>query len=150
MRLRALLPGLLSLTLAAAPALAQDYPNKPIRILVGFSPGGAADAVGRMLQAPLSKALGVSVIIENKTGASGLIATTEVVKAAPDGYTLGVIVSTHASSPAIRSSMPFDPVKDVAPIALMGKIPLVIGVHPSVKANTIQEYVALVKAMPDA
>lgn len=149
MKLRALLPGLLSLTLAAAPAWAQDYPNKPIRILVGFSPGGAADAVGRMLQAPLSKALGVPVIIENKTGASGLIATTEVVKATPDGYTLGVIVSTHASSPAIRSSMPFDPVKDVAAIALMGKIPLVIGVHPSVKANTIQEYVALVKAMPD-
>ena len=149
MKLRALLVACLSLSLVAVPAAAQDYPNKPIRILVGFSPGGAADAVGRMLQAPLSKALGVSVIVENKTGASGLIATTEVAKAAPDGYTLGVIVSTHASSPAIRKDMPFDPVKDVAPIALIGKIPLVIGTHPSVKANTLQEYVALVKSLPD-
>jgi tripartite-type tricarboxylate transporter receptor subunit TctC len=148
-KLRALLVACLPFAFAAVPAAAQEYPNKPIRILVGFSPGGAADAVGRMLQAPLSKALGVSVIVENKTGASGLIATTEVAKAAPDGYTLGVIVSTHASSPAIRKDMPFDPVKDVAPIALVGKIPLVIGVHPSVKANTIQEYVALVKSMPE-
>lgn len=148
MRLHALLLALLPATIAATPVAAQEYPTKPIRIMVGFSPGGAADAVGRMLQVPLSKALGVSVVVENKTGASGLIATTEVVKAAPDGHTLGVIVSTHASSPAIRSSMPFDPVKDVAPIALVGKIPLVIGVHPSVKANTVQEYVALVKSMP--
>lgn len=148
MKLRALLLAL-TFTLAAAPATAQEYPNKPIRILVGFSAGGAADAVGRMLQVPLQKALGVSVIVENKTGASGLIATTEVTKAPPDGYTLGVIVSTHASSPAIRKEMPFDPVKDVAPIALIGKIPLVIGVHPSVKANTLTEYVALVKSMPD-
>lgn len=146
---RTLLLCLLPLALVATPVAAQDYPNKPIRILVGFSPGGAADAVGRMLQGPLSKALGVSVVVENKTGASGLIATTEVVRAAPDGYTLGVIVSTHASSPAIRSSMPFDPVKDVAPVALVGKIPLVIGTHPSVKANTIQEYVALVKSLPE-
>ena len=148
MKLSCLLLALLPTLLTAAPAAAQDYPNKPIRILVGFSPGGAADAVGRMLQGPLSKALGVSVVVENKTGASGLIATTEVARAAPDGYTLGVIVSTHASSPAIRSSMPFDPIKDVAPVALVGKIPLVIGVHPSVKANTVQEYVALVKATP--
>ncbi|MBK8324527.1 MAG: tripartite tricarboxylate transporter substrate binding protein [Betaproteobacteria bacterium] len=146
---RLLLLALLPLTFAATSVGAQDYPNKAIRILVGFSPGGAADAVGRMLQAPLSKALGVPVVVENKTGASGLIATTEVVKATPDGYTLGVIVSTHASSPAIRSNMPFDPVKDVAPVALIGKIPLVIGTHPSVKANTIQEYVALVKSLPE-
>ena len=148
MKTRAFLLPLLALAIAIAPAAAQEYPNKPIRILVGFSAGGAADAVGRMLQAPLQKALGVSVIVENKTGASGLIATTEVAKAAPDGYTLGVIVSTHASSPAIRKDMPFDPIKDVAPIALVGKIPLVIGVHPSVQANTLQEYVTLVKSMP--
>jgi tripartite-type tricarboxylate transporter receptor subunit TctC len=144
------LPALALVLLAAAlPAAAQEYPNKPIRILVGFSAGGAADAVGRMLQVPLQKALGVPVVVENKTGASGLIATTEVAKATSDGYTLGVIVSTHASSPAIRKDMPFDPVKDVAPIALVGKIPLVIGVHPSVKANTLAEFVALVKSMPD-
>ena len=144
---RALVLALLSLSLAT-PAAAQDYPTKPIRILVGFSAGGAADAVGRMLQAPLSKALGVSVVVENKTGASGLIATTEVAKAPPDGHTLGVIVSTHASSPAIRKDMPFDPIKDVAPVALIGKIPLVIAVHPSVKASTVPEFVTLVKSMP--
>ena len=148
MKVRALLFALLPIALAPTPAISQEYPTKPIRILVGFSAGGAADAVGRMLQAPLSKALGVSVVVENKTGASGLIATTEVAKAAPDGHTLGVIVSTHASSPAIRKDMPFDPVKDVAPIALVGKIPLVIAVHPSVKASTVPEYVALVKASP--
>lgn len=149
MKLRPVLLSLAAFALAATPATAQEYPNKTIRILVGFSAGGAADAVGRMLQVPLQKALGVPVVVENKTGASGLIATTEVVKATPDGYTLGVIVSTHASSPAIRKDMPFDPVKDVAPIALVGKIPLVIGVHPSVKVNTLQEYVALVKALPE-
>jgi len=134
--------------LLAFPAFAQDWPSRPIRILVGFSPGGAADLVGRMLQAPLSAALGQPVTVENKTGASGLIATTEVVKANPDGHTLGVIVSTHASSPAIRASMPFDPVRDVAAVALVGKIPLVIGVHPGVKAQTLAEFIALTKATP--
>jgi tripartite-type tricarboxylate transporter receptor subunit TctC len=140
---------LLLAALCGTAASAQDWPTaKPIRILVGFSAGGAADLVGRMLSGPLSAALGQSVVVENKTGASGLIATTEVARAAPDGYTLGVIVSTHASSPAIQPRMPFDPVKDIAPVALVGKMPLVIGVHPGVKAQNITEFIALAKASP--
>jgi len=132
----------------AAPAAAQDWPSKPIRILVGFSAGGAADLVGRMLQKPLSAALGVNVVVENKTGASGLIATTELARATPDGYTLAVIVSTHSSSPALQPRMPFDPVRDVAPVVLIGKIPLVLAVHPGVKAQNLQEFIALTKSTP--
>lgn len=139
---------LLASLLLTAPADAQEWPTKPIRIMVGFSAGGAADLVGRLLQNPLSAALGQPVVIENKTGASGLIATTDVARAAPDGHTIGVIVSTHASSPALVPKMPFDPVKDVAAVALVGKIPLVIGVHPAVKAQTLAEFIALAKATP--
>jgi tripartite-type tricarboxylate transporter receptor subunit TctC len=131
-----------------APTAAQDWPTKPIRIVVGFSAGGAADLVGRMLQNPLSAALGQPVVVENKTGASGLIATTDVARAAPDGHTIGVIVSTHASSPALRPQMPFDPVRDIAAVVLVGKIPLVIGTHPDVKARTLAEFIALAKATP--
>ena len=110
--------------------------------------GGAADLVGRLLQNPLSAALGQPVVVENKTGASGLIATTDVARATPDGYTIGVIVSTHASSPALMPKMPFDPVRDVAAVALVGKIPLVIGVHPAVNAQTLSEFIALAKSTP--
>lgn len=129
-------------------ALAQEWPAKPIRIMVGFSPGGAADLVGRMLQSPLSAVLGQPVVVENRTGASGMNATAEVARAAPDGYTLGVIVSTHASAPALQRNLPFDPVKNFAAIALIGKIPLVIGVHPGVAAQNLGEFIALAKAKP--
>ncbi|MSP98124.1 MAG: hypothetical protein EXR29_13100 [Betaproteobacteria bacterium] len=93
--------GLMLPALFAAPAIAQEWLSRPIRILVGFSTGGVADLVGRMLQVTLSAALGLLVIVENKTGASGLITTTEVARTAPDGYAVGVIVSTHASAPAL-------------------------------------------------
>jgi tripartite-type tricarboxylate transporter receptor subunit TctC len=140
--------GLIASLALALPGAAQTWPSKPIKIMVGFSAGGAADLVGRMLQPRLSAVLGQPIVVENKTGASGLIATTEVARAAPDGYTIGVIVSTHASSPALQPRMPFDPIKDVAPVVLVGKIPLVIGVHPAVKAQTLAEFIALAKSTP--
>ncbi|MCE2945684.1 MAG: Bug family tripartite tricarboxylate transporter substrate binding protein [bacterium] len=148
MNAKRLLLSLAITVLSAAPAVAQDWPTKPVRILVGFSPGGAADLVGRILQKAMSERLGQPVVVENRTGASGLLATAEVVRATPDGHTLGVIVSTHASSPAIQPNMPFDPVRDVAAVALIGKIPLVIGVHSGVKAQTLQELIALAKSTP--
>jgi len=129
-------------------AMAQEWPTKPVRIVVGFSAGGAADLVGRMLQNPLSAALGQPVIIENRTGASGMIAAADIARSAPDGHTLGVIVSTHASQPALRKDLSFDPIKNFAPITLIGKIPLVIGVHPDVPAKTLAEYISYVKGKP--
>ena len=148
MKARVAFLALFASAMLAAPCAAQSWPAKPIRIMVGFSPGGAADLVGRLLQNPLSAALGQPVVVENKTGASGLIATTDVARATPDGYTIGVIVSTHASSPALMPKMPFDPVRDVAAVALVGKIPLVIGVHPAVNAQTLSEFIALAKSTP--
>jgi tripartite-type tricarboxylate transporter receptor subunit TctC len=138
----------LCVSLSGQVAIAQQWPTKPLRIVVGFSAGGAADLVGRMLQAPLSAALGQPVVVENRTGASGMIAAAEVARAAPDGYTLGVVVSTHASAPVLQKNLSFDPVKNFSPIALIGKIPLVIGVHPDVPAKTLAEYIALSKAKP--
>ena len=124
------------------------WPGRPIRILVGFAPGGTADILARKLQTPLSARLGQSVIIENRPGASGMSASTEVARAVPDGYTVGLVVSTHASLPAINRKLPYDTEADFAPVVFVGSIPLVLMVNPKFPARTLGELVAAAKAKP--
>jgi tripartite-type tricarboxylate transporter receptor subunit TctC len=135
---------------AALHASAQSYPNKPIRLIVPLAPGGAADIVGRLLQGPLERALGQPIIVENKPGASGTIGTEMVAKAAPDGHTLGISMATQTTvNPAVTTSMPYDTEKDLAPIVLVGKSPMMFLSNAGVPAKTVGEFIALAKANPE-
>jgi tripartite-type tricarboxylate transporter receptor subunit TctC len=148
----ALLCGAVALPLSST-ALAQDfsnYPNKPVRLIVPYPPGGATDVIGRVMGQKLSQALGQQVIMENRAGAGGNIGAGVVAKAAPDGYTLlmGALTSHSINAALNPSAAPFDIQKSFAPIAIVGNVPLVFVVHPSVKANTLAELIALAKAKP--
>ena len=135
---------------AAWSAAAQPYPNKPIRLIVPLAAGGAADIVGRLLQVPLEKALGQPIVIENKPGASGTIGTELVVKATPDGHTLGISMATQTTvNPAVTKSMPYDTEKDLQPIMLVGKSPMMFLTNVAVPAKTVAEFIALAKANPE-
>ncbi len=136
----------------ATPALAQGsaYPNKPVRVVVTFPPGGSADAVVRMLVPRLNEKLGQQVVVDNRPGAGGNIGLTVVAKAQPgDGYTLGVgAAGALAANSSLYAQMPFDPVKDLKPVSMLAAIPFVIIGHPSVAAKTQRELLALAKAQP--
>ena len=136
--------------IAACTVHAQDnYPSKPVRIMVSFAAGGPTDQVARIVSAKLTDLLGQTFIVENRTGAGGNIGADVVAKAAPDGYTLLMAtVSTHAINPGLYKNMPYDPVKDFAPVMQIGVTPCVLAVHPSVPANDVRGLVALVKANP--
>ena len=128
--------------------LAQSFPNRPIRIVVPYPAGGATDQMARIIQQPLSEILGQPVIIDNKAGAGGIIGTDAVAKAAPDGYTLTFGNSgPNSMGPAIKRG-PYDPVKDFAPISIVGSVPLFLAVHPSMPVNSVKELLDLVKANP--
>lgn len=135
---------------SAAPQAAaqQDYPNRPIRMLVGFPPGGAADIVARVVANALSQRLGQPIVIENKGGSGGNFAAAEVAKATPDGYTLlhGPDNLFLANPHIYGAKMPLDPLTDLVPVSSLTANQLILAVHPSVKANTMQEFVALAKA----
>ena len=137
------------LTLAIGNAFAQAYPNKPIRLIVPFAPGGFTDVVARILGQKLSVSLGQQFVIENKAGAGSTIGTDFVAKAAPDGYTLVMISTTHVISPWIYKSMPYDPIKSFTVISKLVDSPYVLLVNPKVPAKNVQEFVALAKAAPD-
>jgi tripartite-type tricarboxylate transporter receptor subunit TctC len=133
----------------AAPATAQNFPERPITLVIPFAAGGSTDLVGRLVAEKMSESIGQQVIVENKGGAGGNLGAAAVAKAAPDGYTiLLATVATHALNPAVYSKMPYDPVKDFAPISLLVTVPNVLIVHPSIPANTTQELIALLKANP--
>ena len=135
--------------LLAAPAFAQDYPTRPVRLLSGFAAGGAADIVGRIVAQPLSDSLKQSFLVENRAGGSGVIATEAVARAAPDGYTLLVgTMTTHALAPTLNKKLPYDVVRDFSPVILLGNIPLVMSINPGIPANSVKEFVALAKASP--
>jgi tripartite-type tricarboxylate transporter receptor subunit TctC len=133
----------------AAPVWGQtSYPNRAIRMVAPFAPGGASDFIARMLSPRLSERLGQTVVVDNRSGAGGTIGFEIVVRAAPDGYTLMIASSSYATNAAVTRKLSFDPVKDVTPISLVGVAPLVLVVHPSVTARSIGELVALAKAQP--
>jgi tripartite-type tricarboxylate transporter receptor subunit TctC len=124
-----------------------DWPNKPVRIIAPFAAGGSSDLVARQLSVHLSAHFKQQFIVENRPGAGGNIGVDAVAKAAPDGYTLGVATSGPlANNKWLYKPMPFDSEKDLTPIALVGEIPLVLAVHPSVKASNLKEFVALSKS----
>jgi tripartite-type tricarboxylate transporter receptor subunit TctC len=134
----------------AVPATAQDYPSKPIKLIVPYPPAGATDVIGRVMAQKLSVALNQQVIVDNRGGAAGSIGAAAVATATPDGYTLlmGAMTSHSISSVLNKKSVSFDMEKSFAPIAMVGTVPLVFVVHPSVKANTLSEFIALVKSKP--
>ncbi len=143
----------LGAALFAAAAVAQEYPSKPIRVIVAFPPGGVADTVARLVAAKLPEALGQpgqTMVIENRSGAGGVIGTDLLAKSAPDGYTLGVVIDTHAVNPHIYRKLPFDTFSGFAPVSLAATIPLAVMVNPSLPASSLKELAALAKSRPGA
>src|SRR5512137_1704093 len=138
----------LAMAVSLAPAVAQDYPHHPVKIVSPYPPGGTTDILARMLSPKLSAALGQPVIVDNKAGASGNIGTEFVARAKADGYTLllgnntGVVINQNLYK------LNINPSQDLAPVALVGLVPCALYVHPSVPANTVAEFVALVKKTP--
>ena len=142
----------LCLAATAIPAAAQaDYPNKPVRMLIGFPPGQATDTLGRAVAQKLSQQLGQQFVVENKPGAAGIIATQAAMSSPPDGYTLLVSSSGPlAVNPGLYSKLPYDPIKDFAPVAGIAIVPLVLVTNPAFPATNVKELVATAKAKPKA
>ena len=145
----------LSLVLATAltvhvtgPVRADDFPSRPLRVIVPFSPGGAVDGPMRLIAQHLSQRLGQPVVVENKPGAGATIGTDVVAKAAPDGYTLLLASQTNAISATLYSNLPFDPIEDFTPVALIGREPGVVVVNPAVPVTSLQQLIAYVKERP--
>jgi len=135
------------LFLFSFPVLAQNYPNKPVRIIVPFAPGGGSDFIARFMAQKLSATLGSQVIVENKPGAGGVIGIEQGIKAAPDGYTLVLIASSYTVNPSVYK-LNFDPVADITPIVQISQGPLLIVVHPSVPVKTTKDLIELAKKKP--
>ena len=132
----------------APTAHAQPYPNRPVRIVVPFPPGGTVDVVARLVSQRLGELLGQTIVIDNKPGGNTIIGGDIVARSAPDGYTLLVVSSTHVINPATTAAMPFDPVKDFTPVTILGTLPLVIAVGPGQPYRTLPEMIAYAKNRP--
>ena len=148
-----LIPGAMTaigILLCPAASVAQsDYPNKPIRLIIGFPPGGSTDIVGRIVAMKLSERLGQPVIVDNRGGAGGTIGAELASKATPDGYTLTIgTTSTHAVAAGAYSKLPYDPIKNFAPVSLVAITPYLLVVNPQVQANSLADLVSLAKSQP--
>jgi len=130
-------------------AAAQTYPSRPVKIIVPATTGGAIDVIARVLADKMTASLGQPVVVENKPGASNNLGTDFVAKSAPDGYTLVIVASSHATNKHLFKNLGWDPVKDFEPIVYTHVVPLLLTVHPSVPAKTVPELVAWIKANPD-
>jgi len=139
---------LISSLFLTAPAAAQHYPSRPVRVVVPFAPGGAVDLVARTIAPKLSEALGQPVVVDNRGGAGGTIGTDIVAKARPDGHTLLVASMGVAVNAALYPKLPYDTLKDLAPVTSLGEQPNIVVVHPSLSASSVGELVALAKARP--
>jgi tripartite-type tricarboxylate transporter receptor subunit TctC len=133
---------------AAGPARAADYPNHPVRIIVGYPPGGATDIVARIFGAYLSEKLGQQFIVENRAGAGNNLGTEAVVRSAPDGYTFILVNPANAVNASLYKKLSFNFIRDIAPVAGFIRVPNVMEVHPSVPAKTVKEFIDYVKANP--
>ena len=129
-------------------AVAQSYPTKPIRIIVGYPAGGPTDMIARTVAQKLSPALGQQVIVDNRPGASGMIGAELAVKAPPDDYTLLTVPITYAVTPSVFPKMPYDAEKDLAPVALVAAAPFILVVHPTLPVKTVKDLIALAKSRP--
>jgi tripartite-type tricarboxylate transporter receptor subunit TctC len=139
----------LAVALSATQAPAQTYPARAIKIIVPATPGGAIDIIARLVGEKISVSLGQSVVVENKPGASNNLGTDIVAKSPPDGYTLVIVASSHATNKHMFKSLPYDPVKDFEPVVYTHVVPLLLAVHPSVPAKTVPELITWIKANPD-
>jgi len=138
----------LSLALAATAALAQDYPTRPIHMIVPYPPGGGTDIVARVITEPLGQALGQPIVIDNRGGAAGNVGTEAAARATPDGYTMLFTLSSHTINPKLYAKLPFDVEKDFVPIGLAANIPQILVANPSLPVNNVQELIAYAKANP--
>lgn len=146
----ALALGAAVLPFVATSVAAQDYPTRPITLVVPFPPGGATDTLGRLVGKQLGERLGQPVLIDNRAGAGTAVGAGFVAKAAPDGYTLLISSgSTFTVNPAIRSNLPYDSVKSFDPISVVGRVPLILLANPAVPVNTVKQFVEAIKANPD-
>jgi tripartite-type tricarboxylate transporter receptor subunit TctC len=136
--------------LAAMPALGQQWPSKPVKFIVPFPPGGSVDPLARLLASKLGDSLGQPFIVENKPGASGSIGTGLAAKSPPDGYTFVFVFDTHAVNPSLLPGMPFDTVKDLAPVMLVGTAPMAIVTHPSKPYKSFGDVIQASKAKPES
>jgi len=135
---------------ASVPSSAQEYPTKPVRMIISFPPGGGSDLIARVLAQKLTVALGQTVVADNRPGASGNIAAELAARAPADGYTIFFTNSSLSISPALYRKLNFDAVTDLAPISMASSYPFVLAVHPSLPVKSVKEFVALAKAKPDA
>src|ERR687896_1758497 len=137
------------LCLSGLPALAQGYPSKPVRMIVPYPPGGGNDTLGRLFAAKLGERMGQPFVVENRPGAGTMIGTEAAAKSPPDGYTILLSsIATHALSPNLYARVPYDPIKDFAPITLLGIAPTVLVVNSDLPAKNLQELIALAKSKP--
>jgi tripartite-type tricarboxylate transporter receptor subunit TctC len=132
----------------ASAAAAQTYPVKPVRLIVPFVAGGNTDIIARFVTAEMAKNLGQQIIVENRGGAGGMIGTEVAAKAPPDGYTLVLVSAAHVINPAIVKKLPYDSLKDFAPISIVADVPTALAIHPQLPVKNVKEFIALAKARP--
>src|SRR5438045_1858404 len=135
-------------TLLPLAAAAQQFPNKVVRLMVPFPPGGATDIIGRLVSAKMQDVWGQPVVVENKPGAGTVVGTDYVAKSAPDGYTLGMVVTAYVINPSLRADLPYDTLKDLTGVTQVSVQHLVMAANPSLPANSIPELIALAKKEP--
>jgi tripartite-type tricarboxylate transporter receptor subunit TctC len=143
------LAAMLALALAAESGAASAQVDKPIKLILPVATASGVDTITRAAQPALQKALGAPVVVENQPGAGGIVGTQALVKAPPDGATLSIVSNNHVIYPSVYKSVPFDPIADITPIAVIGSTPIVLVVNPKVPAKNAQELIALLKAKPD-